>query len=120
LCLSRREGEVINVGDDVTITLVRIKGAAARIGVVAPRDIGVHRGEVYQRIQTEKRKVAGDTIPQAVESEWLAARDVISRAVQQLRPDVDDDDANSWAAAIIARLASHNPPILLEMQGGAA
>ncbi len=54
LILTRRVGESLMVGDDVTITVLGVKGNQVRIGVNAPKDVGVHREEIYQRIQKEK------------------------------------------------------------------
>lgn len=54
LILTRRVGESLMVGDEVTITVLGVKGNQVRIGVNAPKDVGVHREEIYQRIQREK------------------------------------------------------------------
>jgi carbon storage regulator len=51
LILSRRIGETITVGDNVTITLLGIRGGQARLGITAPRKIEVHRQEIYARIK---------------------------------------------------------------------
>jgi len=55
LILTRRVGESIIVGDDVTITVLGVKGNQIRLGVNAPKDISVHREEIYQRIKQEQR-----------------------------------------------------------------
>lgn len=57
LIMTRRVGEVLNVGDEVTVTVLGVKGNQVRIGVNAPEDVGVHRSEVYERIQREKEDV---------------------------------------------------------------
>ena len=54
LILTRRIGETLMVGDDVTITVLGVKGNQVRIGVNAPKDVAVHREEIYERIQSEK------------------------------------------------------------------
>ncbi|GHD32287.1 MAG: carbon storage regulator CsrA [Pseudomonadales bacterium] len=51
LILTRRVGESLMIGDEVTITVLGVKGNQVRIGVNAPRDVSVHREEIYNRIQ---------------------------------------------------------------------
>jgi len=53
LILTRRIGEVLRIGDDVAITVLGIKGNQVRIGIDAPKDVAVHREEIYQRIKSE-------------------------------------------------------------------
>ncbi len=54
LVLVRRIGETLNIGDDIRVTVLGIKGIQVRIGVEAPKDIPVHREEIYKRIQEER------------------------------------------------------------------
>ncbi len=53
LILTRRVGETLVIGDDVNVTVLGVRGNQVRLGVDAPKDVAVHREEIYQRIQNE-------------------------------------------------------------------
>ncbi|TGN17173.1 carbon storage regulator CsrA [Leptospira idonii] len=62
LVLARRSNQSIMIGDDIEIVIVDIKGDQVKIGVKAPKNVSVHRAEVYKEIQEENKKAAGTTI----------------------------------------------------------
>lgn len=58
LILTRRVGETLMVGDDVTVTVLGVKGNQVRIGVNAPKSVAVHREEIYERIKREQAEAS--------------------------------------------------------------
>ena len=54
LILTRRNGEVLKIGDDIDVTVLAVTGNQVRVGISAPRDVAVHREEIYQKIKQEQ------------------------------------------------------------------
>ena len=54
LILTRRVGETLMIGDEVSVTVLGVKGNQVRIGINAPKDVAVHREEIYERIRQEQ------------------------------------------------------------------
>lgn len=65
LILTRRVGESLMIGDDVSVTILGVKGNQVRVGVNAPRDVAVHREEIYERIKREQMEQS--TAPEGAE-----------------------------------------------------
>lgn len=86
LILTRRIGESIIIGDDITLTVLGVKGNQVRIGVNAPKSVSVHREEIYRRIQQEK---SGGS-----ESEPVAVHVESAQSTQEDQPsgNTSDDD----------------------------
>ena len=61
LILTRRVGETVMIGSDVTVTVLGVKGNQVRVGVNAPRDVAVHREEIFERIKREEQDGSGTT-----------------------------------------------------------
>ena len=66
LILTRRVGETLMIGDQVTVTVLGVKGNQVRIGISAPKDVAVHREEIYQRIKREDSPQADADEPEAL------------------------------------------------------
>jgi len=62
LILTRRVGETLMIGDEVTVTVLGVKGNQVRIGVNAPKDVSVHREEIYERIKREQEAAGGGNV----------------------------------------------------------
>ncbi|MBX0357533.1 carbon storage regulator CsrA [Halobacillus sp. Nhm2S1] len=58
LVLNRKEGESVRVGDDITITVVGVEGGQVKLGIEAPKSVGIHRQEVYLAIKKENAEAA--------------------------------------------------------------
>jgi carbon storage regulator len=59
LILTRRVGETVMIGNDVTVTVLGVKGNQVRVGVNAPKEVAVHREEIYERIKREEEAAGG-------------------------------------------------------------
>jgi carbon storage regulator len=67
LILTRRVGETVMIGDDVTITVLGVKGNQVRVGINAPKHVAVHREEIYERIKREQQGAEVSEQPKAAE-----------------------------------------------------
>lgn len=62
LILTRRVGETVMIGEDVTVTVLGVKGNQVRVGINAPKSIAVHREEIYERIKRERTEGNGPPV----------------------------------------------------------
>ena len=58
MVLTRKAGESINIGDDIRLTVLSVRGQNVRMGIVAPKEVTVHREEIYEKIVEENRRAA--------------------------------------------------------------
>ncbi len=79
LVLTRRPGESVMIGDDVVVTVLEVRGDVIRLGIGAPRDIQVHREEVYRELQAANQEAASPT------------DDAVLALTRMLRPKVSED-----------------------------
>ena len=64
LILTRRVGETLMIGNDISVTVLSVKGNQVRIGVDAPKDVAVHREEIFERIRSEHDESPDTAVPQ--------------------------------------------------------
>lgn len=75
LILTRRVGETLMIGDEVTVTVLGVKGNQVRIGINAPKDVAVHREEIYMRIKRETEEGAPSPASESTASDEAEQKD---------------------------------------------
>jgi carbon storage regulator len=70
LILTRRVGETVVIGNDVTVTILGVKGNQVRVGINAPKTVAVHREEIYERIKREQEGTSGESTDPASPAEF--------------------------------------------------
>ena len=65
LILSRKVGELITIGDQIVISVLEVKGSQVRLGIAAPSEVTIHRGEIYERIREENLRAGSVALSQA-------------------------------------------------------
>ena len=85
LILTRKQGESVAIGDDIVVTVVEIQGKQVKLGVRAPREVTVHRQEIYEKIQLENIRAS-----QVQDFDISQLRDAISKDDQKNKPAAKD------------------------------
>lgn len=85
LILTRRPEEVIRIGDEITVTLLGIHGNQVRIGIDAPRDVPVHRLEIYNRIQAQQHRASWQEPTQLMSMRVVSAGGEVREKRAELR-----------------------------------
>lgn len=83
LVLSRRPGESVVIGNEVTVTVLEVRGDQIRVGIDAPRDVQVHRAEVFRQLESENADAAGKA---------ASARRLVARRPPMARPPTTPSD----------------------------
>ena len=87
LILTRKQGESVAIGDDIQVTVVEIQGKLVKLGVKAPREIAVHRQEIYEKIQQENIRAA-----QISQEDIEKLKDAIVMKPDRLNGDPEEND----------------------------